>query len=522
MKITPAFILALLLSCSAFFMKAQTIKNVFDLSKTQQQIHSFGASDCWRTQYVGQWPDEKKKAIAQLLFSKNKDSKGNPVGIGLSLWRFNIGSGTHEGANGGGIRSPWRRTECFMDETGSFDWSKQKGQRWFLDEARRLKVKYTLGFSIAAPVFLSKNGLGHASKEQLPHLNICDSCMREYAHFMVKVSGKLKLDYISPINEPQWDWTSASQEGTPATNEECRQLVELLNEEIVTADIPTKIVFGEAADIRFLYGKNGKPFRDNQITDVFNFIKELPHVAKIVSGHSYWSTWPLNTLKETRIKLKEAMQTNLPKHEYWQTEYCPMEKNNDNPNGGGKRDVGIDAALYVARVIHHDLVYANSSSWQWWTAFSEWDYKDGLIYIDDGIQENGATKQDDSLVETCKKDGVFRTSKLLWALGNYSHFIRPGMYRIQQDNLGVESELYISAYTDKCKKQIVAVVINDSNEAKQISLEMKNCSLVSSPSMKWNMYETSQANNLGYIGRTTSELINIPARSIITLTNVGL
>ena len=31
-------------------------------------------------------------------------------------------------------------------------------------------------------------------------------------------SKGIAFDYLSPINQPQWDWEKKSQEGTPATN----------------------------------------------------------------------------------------------------------------------------------------------------------------------------------------------------------------------------------------------------------------------------------------------------------------
>ena len=79
-------------------LKGQEYKKViFDFAHPQQTIHSFGASDCWRTQYIGKnWPLEKRERIADLLFNATPDEQGNPTGIGLSLWRFNIGSGSHE------------------------------------------------------------------------------------------------------------------------------------------------------------------------------------------------------------------------------------------------------------------------------------------------------------------------------------------------------------------------------------------------------------------------------------------
>ena len=43
------------------------------------------ASDCWTTRILGNWTDESRERVADLLFSTEK-------GIGLSLWRFNLGA----------------------------------------------------------------------------------------------------------------------------------------------------------------------------------------------------------------------------------------------------------------------------------------------------------------------------------------------------------------------------------------------------------------------------------------------
>jgi hypothetical protein len=67
-----------------------------NLSNTHQTIHSFGASDSWSSKFVGNWTSlSKKNQIADYLFSMDLDSSGNPKGIGLSLWRFNIGAGSY-------------------------------------------------------------------------------------------------------------------------------------------------------------------------------------------------------------------------------------------------------------------------------------------------------------------------------------------------------------------------------------------------------------------------------------------
>lgn len=94
------------------------------------------------------------------------------------------------------------------------------------------------------------------------------------------------------------------------------------------------------------------------------------------------------------------------------SEYCILGDNEGEINGNG-RDFSMDAAIYMARVIHTDLVEAEASAWHWWLAVSPCDYKDGLVYID-----------------YKKEDGDFYVSKMLWGFGNYSRFIRPGFQRI--------------------------------------------------------------------------------------------
>ena len=94
---------------------AKTIKVNINLSQTYQTIHSFGASDCWSIKYLGKnWPEAKRNEIADLLFSKDFDVNGNPKGIGLSMWRTNIGAGSYEQGNASNISSDWRREECYL------------------------------------------------------------------------------------------------------------------------------------------------------------------------------------------------------------------------------------------------------------------------------------------------------------------------------------------------------------------------------------------------------------------------
>lgn len=83
-----------------------------------QTMDYFGASDCWSMQFIGLWPQEKQNQVADWLFSTENHENGQPKGIGLSLWRFNVGAGSAEQGEVSQIASPWMRAECFLQADG--------------------------------------------------------------------------------------------------------------------------------------------------------------------------------------------------------------------------------------------------------------------------------------------------------------------------------------------------------------------------------------------------------------------
>lgn len=499
---------------SAFAATSVTV--LLDSSVTYQTMVGFGASDAWQCQFVGRdWPLDKRERIADLLFSREVDAAGNPKGIGLSLWRFNIGAGTAEQGEDSGIRNSWRRAECFQNADGTYDWSKQAGQRWFLQAARRRGVERFLAFPNAPPVHLAFNGKGYATTN-LPHFNLKLGRTDDYAAFLADVVEHFEkegfhFDYLSPFNEPQWNWNEAKQEGTPALNVELHALVHALSKELSRRKLATQLVIGEAGTIGHVAKKMDDDGRDNQARFFFSpdspsYVGSLPNVAPIISAHSYFTVWPLDQQVESRQKLREALKAVNPKLGYWQSEYCILERN-DEIGGGGRRDLGMNTALFVARIIHHDLTIAQARSWQWWTAISQVDFKDGLVYLDDGSQ--GETGRMGPRTISLMTNGVVRESKLLWALGNYSRFARPGMVRIKCEVLPAQSYangLLASAYTDAMGNVIVVLVNLSEGEV--------HCELGTGKDV--DVFTTSSSDNLKK-SRQKASGVSLPARSLGTI-----
>jgi O-glycosyl hydrolase len=210
-NILYVFIIGLFLLNFNSFKKRNFLKVNIDSNKVYQTVQGFGASDAWRCQFIGEnWPEQKKERISELLFSKESDSLGNPKGIGLSIWRFYIGAGTTEQGESSDIDNEWRRSESFLDSKGNYDWTKQKGQQ-FLNKAKKYGVDQFLGFSITPPVQWTKNGKGYNGNNKDGEINLKEEYFDDYAEFMVNVlkhfdSKGISFNYLSPINEPQWDW----------------------------------------------------------------------------------------------------------------------------------------------------------------------------------------------------------------------------------------------------------------------------------------------------------------------------
>ena len=482
-------------------------------NETRQTLHGFGASDAWSIQFVGKnWPVEKRNQMADWLFSRDTTDAGAPEGIGLSIWRFNVGAGSAGQGAASGIEDPWRRAPGVLQDDGSYDWSRQQGQQWFMQAARERGVSTFVGFANSPPVEYTANGKAYGDGSGTA--NLPDDRFDDFAEYLGRIAEHFEdegrpFDYLSPVNEPQWDWSRGNgQEGSPYTNAEIRRLTEQLNQELSSRGLSTEIEIPEAAQVNFLHSSSPDyPERSDQLSALFgeDGVRDLSHVAHKAAGHSYYTTWPIADLVEQREQLAERMEALDPSMEYWMSEYCILADNREIEGGG--RDRGIDPALYVARVVHMDLTVANASSWQWWLGVSPYDYKDGLVYVD---------KDQD--------DGAVYDSKLLWGLGNYSRFLQPGAVRVaarRSDEASPEEAargLMVSAYRAADEERVVVVAVNQERRERDLHLSVEGRGGTIST---WQPYVTATGSDLAPTAeQAETDTLTVPARSIVTYVGV--
>ncbi|MPR35118.1 glycoside hydrolase [Salmonirosea aquatica] len=493
---------------------------VVSLNEEFQTIHSFGASDCWSAKFIGTWADESKKnQIADLLFSLDTTAAGQPKGIGLSLWRMNIGAGSYEQGEASDIGDAWRREECFLDAQGRYDWSKQAGSQWFLNAARQRGVPYTLGFANSPPVHMTVNGKafapGTASASNNDSLNLRTNQLTRFADFLTEVANHFNLDYLSPVNEPQWDWQAkkngkAGQEGTPARSRDLIAVAKALSDRLNATDSKTTVVTGETAQIDYLYDK-AESGRGNQLAELFGgstSLGTLPNVQPIAAYHSYFSTCDDARLVGTRQKaLQAARAAGSPT--LWQSEFGVLGDICGKYNGS-PRHTAIDYGLYVAKVLHNDLTVSNVASWQWWLAINPYNYSDGLVYING---PDGQFKNHDN----ARLAGQVVESKQLWTFGNFARFVRPGMKRIKvaiegnADPVAQAGTYMMSGYKDATRKKIVLVAVNMTSQPVALPLSglaVKNKRFVT--------YTTDKDKNLAKASVTSDKIVMVP-ESVTTL-----
>ena len=513
-----------LLTLAANTSAQSTYRVTISPNTTYQTIEDFGASDCWTADFVGKhFSEAEKERSARWLFSRELDSKGNPEGIGLSMWRINLGAGSAEQAGGSGIDDVTRRGYCYLDAKGTYDWTKSAGQQYFMQQAKKYGVDHFLLFSNSAPVQFTKNGKAFANAGE-KGCNLNDNRYGDFATFLTTTTKHFidegyNITLISPVNEPQYDWTNG-QEGSPWPNECISRLARELDASISKQGIASKILLPEACQWKALYMDATEKRANNQIEAFFNpantntYIGDLKSVQRAVAGHSYWTFGTNDDLQNIR----KAVADKAAKYDLdvYQTEWSMLDKEPSTSAGfPASYDAAsyMDIALYMGKLIHCDLTFGNMAAWSYWTTFAQekWSQKNRFYLLRLNAKgDNGNESYGD-----IANGGTVTDNANLWVLGNYSRFIRPGYRRIGHTTNQSESlnKLMGSAYMSPDGKRIVVVYVN-MGAATGVNLNVEG----QTAAKQISLYRTSATENLKHIAETYTlgERIMIPQKSVST------
>lgn len=431
---------------------------------TYQKFEGFGTSSCWWSQTVDD--EAMAREIARRLYD-------DETGLGLDVYRYNIGAGEHENPNCR-IGDVNRRTESFYllnKETGKYeyDFTRDANSRRMLDYAVEYGAKEVILFCNSPHFSMTKSG--HAS-----------GGLEEYSSNLPKENYAAFVDYvltiadwfvaqgypvtaISPINEPQWKWGGdwVGQEGCHYTADETVEVLEMFALEMKKRNSPYKLSGPESGQLSPEYYEYIDKFFASEILNDF---------CDTYSGHSYWIDNNIPVKEGVGVKFAEQ----YPDKKLEMSEWCELPLHIDSTT--------IESGLYMANIIVQDLTLMNAVSWQSWTAVNG-----------DGVMD--------------RINGELVNYNRYYAYKQFSSFIKPGMTRIElMDSLENKSSIASVAFRDK--EQTVIVLINNAENETPVNL----CGSYKSESV----YRTDSANNCAGIYSGKFERgINLPAKSITTL-----
>lgn len=522
---TKVCVLLILLVCCApaFAQRPRMVK--LNPSEKFQTIDNFTASDAWSGEFVGRyWSEAEKSRIAEWLFSRETDGAGNPRGIGLSMWRVNLGGGTLEQENPD-IMPYQRRAESYLTADGSgYDWNKCPGQRWFVSRAVELGCNNFLLFSNTPPVQFTLNGRGWAPTTD--SANLRPECYTAFAGYLADVAAHYiengwKVSYISPINEPNVRWNSPRQEGSSWRIDQMYRVFSQLDSALTAREglEGVKIAVGESGDLKYFYSTSDylqQGFGGSDLAPAFlvehfwdaespYYLGNFSHIPRMIVGHDYWSETTNRQMTDVRRRVREVCD------EYGigfqQSEWCLLPSSIIRIKDGMTHDDyacgDIDVALLMGRLIHSDMTVAGAAAWGYWKAMEvNGDHSLIALWPEDGDLHKG---------------GRATANKLLWALGNYSFFIRPGYVRIACDGADDLNTLAVSAYMSPEGDRLVLVGVNSGFEDCRISLNLPSSLRRKVSAVK--AYRTDSRTDLALVMSSSSlpSRMNFRMRSLTTI-----
>lgn len=493
-------------------ISAQGKRTEIDESTVYQTIEGFGASGAWWAQSVGNW--ENIDEITELLYGSEK-------GIGLNIYRYNLGAGSQDDSV---LYETGKRTSCFLQSDGTYDWDADAGAMNALASARRAnsKLKVTL-FCNSAPSSMTDNGHAFCSpvnSDGSYNSNLSESNYQAFADYVVKcaehfIDEGYDVSCVSPINEPEWSWAawynddgsiSMNQEGCNWTASDARNfynnyMIPALQSSSKLNGVVDLSIWESGQINHSSYWENflNYMFSSSKLSGYSSANSNIRSYCDSIDVHSYWVS---QSDRETvASQLTGSNYSAISKVRC--TEYCQMT--NDGNTGvydliqqavdsGGTNGMTIEYGIALADIMYQDLTILNAVEWDWWVACARGIYPDALIYVNDSDHSD------------------VQTSKRLWAMGNYSRFIDEGAKRISvSTQSGITSDIKESAYLNP-DGSVAVVYINSGDTAQYTAFD-------SSSYTGFTSYVTDERHDLDRYqsGITDGAAVIIPAKSVTTV-----
>ena len=382
---------------TAAFVQSADVSVKLRPAKTYQQINGFGASACWWAQDVGASANAEKTAKA--LFS--------PEGLGLNIYRYNLGGGEKE--NPASRISGNRATESFWVKNDAGNWEYDFTRDAAAQNMLRLALSYgcvdtVVLFANSPHWSLTRTGQATGGREEY-FSNLPPENYRAFADYFIAcakyfISQGVPVKYLSPINEPQWSWGGGwvGQEGCHYEPEEILALMRVFAEAIAESGLPVKLMAPESGEV------------SGVTLEWFRMLAEDPVVAPVLGSLAYHSYWT-DANAHNKYAFGQALANANYPFTVDMTEWCELPLEHDIADFGG--------AVRTARVINQDLILSGANSWSAWTGVNNYAVKeDGTLWSD------GLLAMDDTAQNVV-------VARRYWALAHFSKFIPAGSVRVE-------------------------------------------------------------------------------------------
>jgi len=315
------------------------------------------------------------------------------------------------------------RSELFYriePSPGVWDWTQDEDQVWLMNGAKKRGVKYFWSACWGMPAWMKDNkdvnNGGHLLPERYQdYADFLSRYIREY-----KSRFDLEIQAISMSNEPD---VTAKYESCLWSGAQMRDFIKNnLAPAFARDHVKAQIMAPESSNWSHL-----EAYADPLMADL-----EVRQLVGIVAAHQYDQTYE----SETQPKYPPAtpLARYAPAETYgkqlWQTEVSFI---------GGTPDMSIKWGIGTALLIHNAMVGAEVNAWHWWAMLNSWKDNEGLADL--------------------AGDGCILT-KRLFALGNFSKFVRPGFHMTGATHSPLTG-VYVTAFRDAATGKFAIVAIND-------------------------------------------------------------
>jgi glucuronoarabinoxylan endo-1,4-beta-xylanase len=391
-----------------------SIRASAEWNETFQEMDGFGVCGAFRqADNLYKYPEEIRSRVLDILFSTEKD------GAGFSIVRNIIGD---SGIWGNETDGP---TKSIEPSEGGYNFEGDEDQIWFMKESEKRGCHRFISSVWSPPAWMKTNNCvtdgGELRKDKY----------RAFANYLARYikeySKRYNIDIyaISPSNEPNFSiyYSSCLWSG--------EQFAEFYREHLE----PVFMIEGITVKT---FGPETEYFGNEVLRGYGEVFEGRCTLPQIVAQHGYGGT--VEQLDESIIGNRKV----------WLTEISDTENTNDPT---------IKDGLRWAKTVHHYVVEANLSAFVYFWGMSK--------YYDKGISLIGLNLEEHTVI----------VNKRVFAIGNFSRFIRPRYVRMNITPVPCE-DIYLSAFKND-KNEFVIVVINDGEEDKEITVEFNSFSCTS-------------------------------------------